>query len=199
MNVLGLTGGTGSGKSTVSRFAQEMGAYIIDADIVARKVVEKGSIALSEIEKNFGKDVIQEDGNLNRKKLGQIVFSNKEKLQILNKITHKHIIEDIKNQLKSIEKDKTHNIAVIDAAVLIQSGLNRICNYVCVVFADEKIRIERIMDRDNLTYKEAVNRIKSQMSFSEMKQYADYIIKNNKDLKSVKKSVEKMINDIEGR
>ena len=138
--ILGVTGGTGSGKSTVCEYLKEKGAKIIDADIVAREIVMKGKPALFEIEEAFGSDVLFSDGSLDRKKLGKIVFASSEKLNILNGITHKYIIEEIKNRVS--ESDE--NLVIIDAALLFETELFKLCHKTVAVTADKKEREKRI-------------------------------------------------------
>ncbi|MBZ4645795.1 MAG: coaE [Clostridia bacterium] len=197
MKIIGLTGGTGSGKSTVAGIARQLGAKVIDADIVAREVVKKGQTALEEIVRYFGTEVLLESGELDRKKLGRIVFADKEKLRLLNQITHKYIIHNIKEEIKIEMRKNTYNIIIIDAAILIESGLYEICDAVWVVVANKEERIRRIMERDQLSLTEAQNRINSQMAESEMKKYASAVINNDNDIESVRFQVTQLINQIE--
>jgi dephospho-CoA kinase len=197
MKIIGLTGGTGSGKSTVAGIARQLGAKVIDADIVAREVVKKGQTALEEIVWYFGTEVLLESGELDRKKLGRIVFADKEKLRLLNQITHKYIIHNIKEEIKIEMRKNTYNIIIIDAAILIESGLYEICDAVWVVVANKEERIRRIMERDQLSLTEAQNRINSQMAESEMKKYASAVINNDNDIESVRFQVTQLINQIE--
>ncbi|MDK2799936.1 MAG: dephospho-CoA kinase [Clostridiales bacterium] len=197
MKVIGLTGGTGSGKSTVANIAKDLGAKVIDADIIARQIVQKGQKALEEIVQHFGKDILLENGELNRRKLGSIVFADKEKLKLLNKITHKYIIQKIHEEIEIETLKKEYDIIIVDAAVLIESGLYELCDMVWVVVADKEERIKRIMKRDSLSLEEANNRINSQMTEEEMKNYASAIINNNKDIECIRFQVTQLINQIE--
>lgn len=177
MVIIGLTGGSGSGKTTFCELLAERGVYVINADKVARRVVEPGKPALDEVVREFGTDILFEDGTLNRKKLGGIVFSDKEKLELLNKITHKYIAEEIKREIETVKED----IVVIDAPALIESGTIHWCDYVIALVADRQVRISRIMKRDGLTREEAQARIDSQRSDSEYTQYADIVLDNSGD------------------
>ncbi len=190
--VIGITGGSGSGKSSVVSELEKDGFYVIDADEVARFVVRIDMPAYNEIREYFGKDVFFKNGELNRKKLGEIVFSDKEKLEKLNKITHKHIYKEIK---KRIENNKDRNI-VIDAALLKKGGLMEFCEVSVAIVADKDARIERIMNRDNLSYEAAKNRINSQVSDDTYKEYCDFVFDNSKgkDIKSLKNEVMLCIN-----
>ncbi len=195
MRVIGLTGGTGSGKSTVSKIVADMGMAVIDADIVAREIVQKGEKALEEICKTFGTDVLLEDGALNRKKLGSIVFADKDKLKLLNGITHKYIVNRIKQKI-DMERQKGAYYIIIDAAILIESGLYIQCDEVWVVIAHKDQRLKRIMQRDSLLRKDALNRMNAQMPEEEMKEYASAVINNSKDLDHLRMQIMQLMNKV---
>lgn len=186
MKILGITGGSGTGKTTVSKMLCERGLYVIDADIVAREIVERGRPALSEIEKEFGAGVIKADGTLDRKALADIVFKNADKLERLNKITHKYIIEDINEKLSKLDGEW----AGIDAAALIESGIADKCDKVMAVVADFDVRKERIIRRDGLTEKQAVNRLKAQKDKQFYTENADFVIENNSEEKALSMAVD---------
>lgn len=190
MVVIGLTGGSGSGKSTLASLMREHGITVIDADQIGRQVVKKGQPALEEIVAAYGKEILLSDGELNRRKLGSIVFSNREKLRQLNAITHKYITAIVKEQLSHAQTD----ISVIDAAVLKESGILDMCDYVIAVVADKQIRIDRIMARDGLTRQEAENRIASQDPDAKYVQYADFVVDNSEG-----ESLESLLGDILNR
>ncbi len=195
MRVIGLTGGTGSGKSTVSKIAADMGILVIDADVVAREIVQKGEKALEEITSTFGKDVLLEDGTLDRKKLGRIVFADKEKLKLLNSITHQYIIERIK-QKKEMERVNGAYHIIVDAAILIESGLYKQCDEVWVVIAHKDQRLKRIIQRDCLSREDALNRINAQMPTEVMREYASEIIDNSKDFDHLRMQIIQLINKV---
>lgn len=137
MVVIGLTGGSGSGKSTIANLMRQRGINVIDADQIGRVVVEKGRPALAEIIEEFGEGVLQSDGTLDRKKLASIVFTDREQLKKLNKITHKYITAIVKEELAACKAD----ISVIDAAVLKESGILDMCDYVIAVTADRELPV----------------------------------------------------------
>ncbi|WHH59934.1 dephospho-CoA kinase [Petroclostridium sp. X23] len=199
MKIIGLTGGTGSGKSTVAGMAKQLNVKVIDADVVARQVVNPGEQALIEIVSVFGSDILLDNGQLDRKKLGSIVFSDKEKLKLLNRITHKYIVNEIQREIQSEMKKGTYDYIMIDAAVLIESGLYNICDAIWVVSADKEERIRRIMNRDRLSYNEAINRINSQLDEKELKKHASAVINNDNDIdiESVRFQVMQLINQVE--
>lgn len=177
MVIIGLTGGSGSGKTTLCEILAERGVHIINADEVSRRVQAKGMPALNEIREEFGDEVFYGDGTLNRKKLGDIVFSDKEKLRILNKITHKYITEEIERELQTVKED----IVVLDAPALIESGAMKMCDTVIALVADKELRIERIMARDGLSREQAEARIASQRTDAGYTQYADMVVDNSGD------------------
>lgn len=178
MVVIGLTGGSGSGKSTVASLMESKGIKIIDADKIGREIVKKGMPALEEIINEYGKEVILPNGELDRKKLGSIVFTNRDKLKKLNNITHKYITAVVKEELSKKESD----IYAIDAAVLKESGIIDMCDHVIAVIADKDVRIRRIMERDNITEQAAIDRINSQDPDAKYIQYADFVINNSGDI-----------------
>lgn len=192
MLVLGVTGGTGSGKSTVCEYLKENGAKIIDADIVAREIVMKGKPALLEIEEAFGSEVLFSDGSLDRKKLGKIVFASGEKLNILNRITHKYIIEEIKNRVNEAEE----KLVVIDAALLFETELFKLCQKTLAVLADKKEREKRILKRDSIESETAKNRIASQKESEFYETHSDYVIVNDAGVEELKYQVNELIKEL---
>lgn len=179
MKVIGLTGGIASGKSTVSLLFRQKGAVIIDADIVARQILRPGTPAWSEVVEDFGEDILKDHENIDRKKLGKIVFADKEKLKILNEITHPRIVEEIRGQLESYRDKGSASVVVIDAALLLEVGLYTLVDEIWVVTIDEKTQLKRLMARDNLSLEEALARIKAQSPQREKIRYAHRIIDNS--------------------
>lgn len=193
--VIGLTGGIASGKSTVSAKLKELGAAIIDVDILARSVVSKGRIAYNRIVQCFGEEVLLPSGEINRKKLGGIVFSDKDKLALLNSITHPEIINRVKDKIQELKAEGA-KVIVVDAAILIEMGLYKYVDSVWVVIVDREIQIKRLIERDKFDYKDSENRINSQFTNEVRKKYADVIIDNNKPIEEVGKKLEELWNNI---
>ena len=193
MKVIGLTGGIATGKSTVSKYLAEKGIPIIDADIVSRQVTEKGSPALDMLAEKFGSGIINEDGTLDRKGLGDIVFSDPEKRTELNNILHKSIMDSIDEQVSAFRKSGEHPIAVVDAALLIESGFDRKMDKVWVVVADMDVRIKRIMTRDDVTAEFAEKKIASQLSDEERIRKADEVINNSGTVEELKEQVDRLL------
>lgn len=194
MKIIGLIGGSGAGKSTVSAEFERKGAYVADGDLIARKIVEPGKPALLEIVETFGADVLCPDKSLNRKRLAKIVFSDPDKLHKLNLITHKYISEEIKKELAQCEK----NIFVMDAAALVESGLHEMCDAVVFVNAERETRMNRIMARDDLTREEAKRRIDAQKDDNFYRANSQFEIQNNGDKKALDDAVSEIIKGVFG-
>lgn len=174
---IGLTGGIASGKSTISNMFIELGIPVVDADVAARKVVEPGQPALQEIKQAFGPDVIQENGELDRKKLGAIIFKEEPKRKILNQIVHPRVREWMQSQMARYEQ-KGHPAIVLDIPLLIESNLKNWADFILLVYVPRDLQIQRLMARDSITEGEALLRIQSQMPLDEKKAYADRMINN---------------------
>ncbi len=182
--VVGLTGQTGAGKSTVSKVFAANGFAVINADTVARKVVEKGTECLSEIEDLFGKEVINSDGTLNRKILGNLVFSDRKKLEMLNTITYPYITGEILREIRQ-HSVKGEKLILLDAPTLFESRADDFCELIISVLADADIRETRIIKRDNLTSEQARKRMNSQLDEEFFISHSDYIINNNQSIDTV--------------
>ena len=176
MRVIGLTGKTGAGKSTVAAFLKEKGCFIIDGDKIARDILLPGEPAVKELAEAFGEDIILPDGNIDRKKLAARAFADAESTDRLNRITHPRITERFIKERDTAERDG-YKIAVIDAAALLESDCKRLCSYFVVVTAPEEIRLERILRRDGITKEQAMTRINAQKSDEYYFSQADYIVK----------------------
>lgn len=176
--IVGLTGQTGAGKTTVSEMFLDNEFYIINADSVARIVMSKGMPCLDEVSNAFGNDILDENGELIRSKLADIVFTDKSQLEKLNNITYPYIVEQIKKMIDSALTFCSNKI-LIDAPTLFESGCNKLCDKIVSVVSVKELRVRRIIARDNLTKSQAENRIKSQLSEEFFRQNSDYIIENN--------------------
>ncbi len=194
MKIVGLTGNSGCGKGAVAEIMAEYGAVILDCDKIAHKNMEPDGIAYNEIKAAFGNEILNGDNTINRKILGAIVFKNKRKLEELNSITHKYITNVIDNEIK-LNSDK--KCIVIDAPLLIEAGLNKICDVVWAVYASLEVRIERVMKRDNIDRESALIRFKNQMDFDEIRTYADVIIENSGELEELRRKVVENMNNEE--
>lgn len=193
MKLIGLTGGIGTGKSTVSDYLIQKGYRVLDADKVAKEIVSPNSEILIQLKDTFGKEILYEDGTLNRKKLADIIFSNPEKKAILDKLMHKKIIEVLLKKTTSFSGEK---VVFIDAPLLYESNLDLYLDKVWVVDADDEIRIQRVIQRDQLTREEIIKRIQNQMSRKEKLRRADCIINNSTNKVDLYKQIDKLLNEL---
>ena len=179
--LVGLTGGIATGKSLVDAVLRELGAVVIDADVLAREVVEPGEPALAEIVAEFGPGVVGPDGGLDRKALGVIVFADPERRRRLEAITHPRIRERLLQRLDALTTQRFRGLVIFDAPVMIESGNYRNMDKLVVVFADEATQIARLMARDGIGREEALRKIRSQIPLAEKVKLADYVIDNSCD------------------
>lgn len=191
MPVIGLTGGIASGKSLVSETLKELGALVIDADTVAREVVESGSRGWKQVVESFGEDILYPDGTIDRRKLGHLVFADPKKLKLLNDITHPLILNKINSEIKKYRDldQQTGKVMVIDAPLLIETGLHSLADEVWVVDIPEEVQVERLIRRDGMSREEAWSRINSQMPASEKKKLAQVIINNSGETTTTQETV----------
>lgn len=189
---VGLTGGSGTGKSSAARLFAKKNFIVIDFDKLSRKVCEKGSACLSELRAFFGDDIIADDGSLIRKKLGEIVFSDSEKLGILNEITHKYILEEAE---RTMAKNRGKNI-LLDAPLLFEAELDKKCDFVVCVTAPSDKRAQRIEKRDKISAESAKKRIYSQKSDEYYTSRSDFVIRNDGDISQFEKRTYEIIGEI---
>ncbi|CAM3789886.1 dephospho-CoA kinase [Marinicrinis lubricantis] len=189
MNI-GLTGGIACGKSTVSSMLVEKGAALVDADRIAREVVLPGEPALKQIVDRFGQAVLLEDGSLNRKQLGSIVFADDESRKDLEAILHPTIRARMKEQMAAYEREIPDRLVVVDVPLLYESKLQELFQAVLVVYVPEEVQLKRLMERDGILEKDAMNRIKSQMPIEEKKKKADLYIDNSGSMEQTKQQVD---------
>lgn len=176
--VVGLTGQTGAGKSTVSGIFAENGYAVINADHISRIVVEKGTECLKELVEIFGIGILNPDETLNRKALADIVFTDKSRLEMLNSIIYPYITTEILSQIKQYS-DKGSKLILLDAPTLFESHSDDFCEIIISVTANSEIRKKRIIERDNITAEQAQNRMNSQLDTEFFIEHSDYIIENN--------------------
>jgi dephospho-CoA kinase len=189
--VLGVTGGIATGKSTVVKCFVKAGIPVIDADIVAREVVEPGMPGLKEIQKVFGSEMINADGTLARKKLGKIIFADEQKRGLLNRTLGPFIRKEILQQIETARK--TTDLVVVDIPLLYETGYESVLDQVAVVYIPESIQLERLMKRDQLTKEEAQQRIDSQLSIEEKRQRADIIFDNQGTIAELEAQVQEWL------
>lgn len=194
--VIGLTGQTGAGKSTVRKLLKAKGAAVIDADSVAHEVADNSLSCLTDIVEHFSCMVLDEKGKLNRRALGRIVFSDRKKLALLNKIMFPYIVSAIKGQVTAYEQAGAQ-IIVIDGATLIESGCAKMCSVLVSVTADEETRLTRIIHRDGISKRDAVRRVSAQNPEEFYIKASDYVIKNDGTPGDLERAAEKVLDEIE--
>lgn len=192
MKIIGVTGGIGSGKSTVSRTLRDLGAAVIDADVLAKNITGAGGKAFEELVAYFGNEILDDKGELNRSKLASIAFSDKVKLHALNSITHKYIADKIYETVKALSDSNKWDIIVIDAPLPIEKGFMDLADEVWVVTAERESRIKRVMDRGGLTYEAVSDRIDSQLRDEEYLGIADEVVENNGTVEELEQVVVKL-------
>ena len=176
--LVGLTGGIASGKSTVANMIRNLGIAVIDADVIAREVVEVGQEAYYKIIETFGDGILQEDRTINRAELGAIIFNNEDKRKALNNIVHPAVRAKM-NELKTEYIKKGEKVIVLDIPLLFESKLTHLVEKIIVVYVDREVQVKRLMERNGLTLEEAEARIHSQMPLSEKIPLADAVLNNN--------------------
>ena len=194
--IIGLTGSIGTGKSTVSTIFKQQGIAVVDADIGAREVVKPGTIGLKKIVKTFGKEILFSDGTLDRKKLGEIIFSDPFKRQkldeLLSDLIYKWIIAEKQRQIVEGQK-----MIVLDIPILFEGKYEKEVDKIIVVALTKQKQVEKIMKRDNITKKQANKKIKSQQSITSKILRADYVIDNNGTRENTEIQVLNWLNSIE--
>lgn len=196
MLIFGITGPSGAGKGVVSDILASHGVKIIDADKVYHKIITPPSKCLDELVSFFGDGIIDANGSLDRAALSNLVFGgeNADKLEMLNKITHKYVAEDILGTVAALEANG-ERFCAIDAPLLIEARLNERCDAVIAVIAPKEIRAERISQRDSIDIERAYARINSQKSAEYYISYADYVVNNDGDIAGVRAAVEEILTE----
>ena len=190
--VVGLTGPIGSGKSVVAQIFLNNDYKLIDADKVAREVVEKGSPVLEKLALEFGCDVINQDGTLNRRLLADRAFSTKDGTDRLNSITHPAIVDLVKKKIAQYEENGVERI-IYDAPILFESNTNKLCDCIVSVIAPKEVRIQRVIERDSVTEADVRKRISAQHDESYYTEKSNYVIYNNSTLKELRRRTQSIV------
>ena len=188
MIIIGLTGGIGTGKSTVSNYLKEHNCLILDADAISRQMTEKGQPALIDIAKAFGEDLLV-DGVLDRQALGNIVFNDKEKLDILQSIITNKVVEYINTRIEELKEERYNGIVVIDAPLLFECGMEGIADENWLVSASLNVRLKRVSQRDGLSEEQILSRINNQMLQEEKEKLSQVILDNSGSLEDLYKQI----------
>jgi len=188
--IIGLTGGIASGKSTIAQMLVERGALLVDADAVAREVVQPGEPALEAIASSFGQAVLNENGTLNRAALGDIVFKDKELLHKLEAITHPAIRETMQRRIKKYAESHPKKLVVADIPLLYETKQEHLYEGIMVVYVPVHIQCERLMERSGMTKDEAMRRIANQMDIEEKRKRADWVVDNSGSKQQSERQIE---------
>jgi dephospho-CoA kinase len=186
---VGLTGSIAVGKTFVCDVFRELGCHILDADKVARDVVEPGTPGLKRITAEFGENILTADGRLDRARMAELVFADEEKRLLLNSIIHPLVFEAQNRWLAECETEDPDGIAIVDAALMIESGGYKRFDQLIVVWCEPEIQLQRLKDRNRLPEPEARKRIASQMPQSEKKRYADHLIDTSRGFDDTRRQV----------
>ncbi|MGH7209711.1 MAG: dephospho-CoA kinase [Nitrospiraceae bacterium] len=197
MIVVGLTGGLATGKSSVARLFQDCGAIVIDADLLAREAVQPGRPAWRDILRAFGKKVLQPDRTLDRRTLGQIVFSNRAKLKKLNAIVHPRVAREQNRLTREISRKEPDAVIVYDAPVLIEAGAHKRMDKIIVVAADQATQIKRLCNRSHFSRTEALRRVRSQLPLAQKVKLADYVIDGTLSFEQTKNEVQRIYAELQ--
>lgn len=190
--LLGVTGGIASGKSTVARMLEEMGAPLIDFDVLSRIVVEPGKPAWKEIVTYFGEQILREDQTLNRKMLSEIVFRDRRKRRKLESFTHPRIHEEYVRRMKQMIKEDPAAIIQVVVPLLIEANLRSLFDKLLLVYIPEEMQIRRLMEREPISRETAIQVLRSQLPIEEKRKYADYIVDNSGSLEKTRRQVEEV-------
>jgi dephospho-CoA kinase len=190
--VIGLTGGIASGKSTVSNLFKEMNITVVDADVEARLAVMKGEIAYFKIITEFGEEILLANGEIDRQKLGSIIFHQAEKRKILNEITHPEVRKRMRDQVEMAKKN-SEEVVVLDIPLLFESKLTYMVDKTLLVYVNDDIQLKRLIERNNLSVEDAEARIRSQMPLSDKIKLADAVIDNNGSIADTKKQLQEIL------
>ena len=194
---VGLTGSIAVGKSFVLSVLAELGCHVLDADATARDVVERGTPGFQSVIEAFGTEILKPDGSLDRAKLGAVVFADEAKRSQLNSILHPYIIAAQDAQLRAWENEDPRGIAVVDAALMIESGGYQRFDRLVVVHCRPEVQLERLMSRDGLSREGAEQRIAAQMSQEEKKKHGDYLIDTSDGQESAREQTEAVLQQLE--
>ena len=186
MLLIGVTGGIASGKTEVAKVFQKSGAKILSGDEIGKDVVDTNPQLLNKLVKTFGEEIVDSKGRLKRKKLGEIAFSSPSLTRKLNRMVHPFLLKDLKEKIKSLEKRGYKKPVVIDAALIVEWGLQKKLDYLVLVDCSKRKRIQRLTELKGYNRKEAEQRIKAQFPESKKRKYADFVLKNDLGLKELR-------------
>ncbi|MBC8345833.1 MAG: dephospho-CoA kinase [Candidatus Marinimicrobia bacterium] len=190
---VGLTGGIGSGKSTASRYFESLGAFVLDADEEAKKLITTNETVQHELISEFGTDIIDGTGRVDKKKLARVAFQDEDHQQRLNSVVHPYIFDLIDKKFNRVLNDKKHGVFIVDAALIYETGFDAHLDYVIVVTAHLKNRMERALGRETLSREEILKRVEFQWPEEEKVNMADFVVHNDGTETELQKNIESLI------
>ncbi|MFP4039766.1 MAG: dephospho-CoA kinase [Desulfosudaceae bacterium] len=198
MIIVGLTGGIATGKSLVADMLARKDAIIVDADRISHQVVKKDTPAWQEIVKTFGREILREDGELDRKALGKIIFSDETQRNRLNHIVHPRVFEEISRNIAMIleSREAPNPVIILDVPLLFETRMNRELSDIVLVYAPEEIQLKRLLIRDDTDEEDALARVRSQIPIEEKKHQADYIIDNSGSVEKTRQQVDSLFTEL---
>ena len=194
--VIGVTGGIGSGQSTVCEIFKKLGCKVINVDDKAKQVIKKNKTVQNEIKKEFGNKVFFRDGKLNRKLLASIVFEDENKTQLLNKIVHPRMVADVVEEMESARFSGKYPLIIVDAALIYEISIEKLFEYVIVVFANQNQRVKRVMHRDKVSKEEVIARMNRQIPLAEKQKWGDFVIDNRGEFADLEKQVQNVFDEL---
>lgn len=196
MLTVALSGGIASGKSVVAKVLEDLGCYIHHADIIAHELTAPEKPAWKEIVDHFGQNILNEDKTINRARLAKIVFEDKDERRFLNKLLHPLVLEKKKEAIKALRREGRYKIFISEAALTIEAGFADFFDKIIIVYCKKETQVKRLMDRDNISRKEAFKKIKAQMKPEKKLKYADYVIDSSGSLKSTIEQTERVFRQL---
>jgi dephospho-CoA kinase len=192
MLLIGVTGGIACGKTEVCKVFQKKGAIILSGDEIGKEVVEKNRAVLTELVKTFGKEILNKNQTLNRRRLGKVSFASKESKDKLNKIIHPYLLKELRKRIEDLKKANFEGVVAIDAALIVEWGLQKELDYLIFVESKREDKIKRLQKQKEYSRKEILDRIRSQLPEISKKRLADFVIMNDKGLNELKRKAEKI-------
>jgi dephospho-CoA kinase len=194
--VVGVTGGIGSGQSTVCRYLKEFGCKIIDVDKKAKQIINKDRSLQKDLIRNFGKDIFGPDGKLDRRRLASLAFQEEEKTLMLNRLVHPKMVAEVIEEMENARFSQRYPVIVIDAALIYEISIEQMFDYIIVVYTSLKRRLERVMKRDEQSREEVMARVRRQIPLEDKRKWADFVINNDRSPKELKKQTEEIFEKI---
>ncbi len=193
---VGLTGNIASGKSNAGRVFTELGAHVIDADAIAHEVLAPNTEGHQKVVEAFGKDILDSGGSIDRRRLGEIVFSDPEKRELLNRLVHPRVRAEIVRRIAELEQNNRTGIIIVDAALMVETGSYKLYDFLVVVTCDPALQLVRVMSRDGLSVEEARARMAAQLPAEEKVKVADYTIDTSGTLRQTREQIETVYRDL---